>query len=92
MLTLRPDLIEAYINRAEVLLELNKTKEAMDLYSQALKQDSENADVYYNVSYVKSRFRFGFELFFVVGCSSILQSIMCYVVLFNAILIALKSK
>ena len=78
MLTLRPDLIEAYINRAEVLLELNKTKEAMDLYSQALKQDSENADVYYNVSYVKSRFRFGFELFFVVGCSSITKhNVLC---------------
>ena len=50
VLSLRPDFVEAYINRAEVLLELNRTKEAFALYAEALKQDSENADVHYNVS------------------------------------------
>ncbi|XP_072045716.1 protein O-mannosyl-transferase TMTC3-like [Amphiura filiformis] len=55
VLSLRPDFVDAYINRAEVLLEMNRTKEAFALYTEALSQDDENADVHYNLGVVYLR-------------------------------------
>ena len=46
---MRSDYTEAYINRGDVLMKLNKPKEAEETYLTALKYDNENADIYYNV-------------------------------------------
>ena len=46
---MRSDYTEAYINRGDILMKLNRPKEAEDTYLTALKYDNENADIYYNV-------------------------------------------
>ena len=48
-ISMRADYIQAYINRGDVLVRLNRTQEAMQVYEKALQFDSSNADIYYNV-------------------------------------------
>lgn len=49
-ISMRSDYTQAYINRGDVLLKLNRTKEAQQVYEKALFFDSTNPDIYYNVS------------------------------------------
>lgn len=48
-ISMRADYTQAYINRGDVLLKLNRTKEAQEVYERALFYDSNNPDIYYNV-------------------------------------------
>jgi tetratricopeptide (TPR) repeat protein len=50
-ISMRADYTQAYINRGDVLIKLNRTKEAQEVYERALLYDSANPDIYYNVSY-----------------------------------------
>lgn len=47
---MRPDFVDAYLRRAEVLLKLNRSEEAETVYRTALRFDDSNADIHYNVS------------------------------------------
>lgn len=49
-ISMRSDYIQAYLNRADVLIKMNRTKEAQQVYERALLYDNANADIYYNVS------------------------------------------
>lgn len=49
---MRSDYTQAYINRGDILIKLNRTKEAQEVYERALLYDSSNPDIYYNVSIV----------------------------------------
>lgn len=49
-ISMRADYIQAYINRGDVLVQLNRTQEALEVYEKALHFDKNNADIYYNVS------------------------------------------
>lgn len=49
-ISMRSDYIQAYLNRADVLIKMNRTKEAQQVYERALLYDSNNPDIYYNVS------------------------------------------
>jgi tetratricopeptide (TPR) repeat protein len=51
-ISMRADYTQAYINRGDILLKLNRTKEAQEVYERALFYDSNNPDIYYNVSTV----------------------------------------
>ena len=46
---MRADYTQAYINRGDVLIKLNRTQEARRAYETALTYDSHNPDIYYNV-------------------------------------------
>lgn len=50
-ISMRADYTLAYINRGDVLIKLNRTKEAQEVYERALFYDSNNPDIYYNVSF-----------------------------------------
>jgi len=54
-ISMRADYTQAYINRGDVLIKLNRTKEAQEVYERALFYDSNNPDIYYNVSIESSR-------------------------------------
>ncbi|XP_035211015.1 protein O-mannosyl-transferase Tmtc3-like isoform X2 [Stegodyphus dumicola] len=49
---MRADYIQAYINRGDILIKLNKTAEAQEVYEKALKLDANNPDIYYNLGVV----------------------------------------
>lgn len=49
-ISMRADYTQAYINRGDILIKLNRTKEAQEVYERALLYDSNNPDIYYNVS------------------------------------------
>lgn len=49
-ISMRADYTQAYINRGDILIKLNRTKEAQEVYERALFYDSNNPDIYYNVS------------------------------------------
>lgn len=49
-ISMRSDYIQAYLNRADVLIKMNRSKEAQQVYERALLYDSSNPDIYYNVS------------------------------------------
>lgn len=49
-ISMRSDYTQAYINRGDILIKLNRTKEAQEVYERALLYDSNNPDIYYNVS------------------------------------------
>merc|ERR1719282_2265568 len=51
-IAMRSDYIQAYINRGDVLLRMNKTEEALNIYKEALKYDNNNADIHYNLAVV----------------------------------------
>lgn len=50
-ISMRADYTQAYINRGDILIKLNRTKEAQEVYERALLYDSGNPDIYYNVSF-----------------------------------------
>lgn len=50
-ISMRADYTQAYINRGDILIKLNRTKEAQEVYERALLYDSANPDIYYNVSW-----------------------------------------
>ncbi len=49
---MRSDYVQAYINRGDVLLKLNRSDEAQEVYERALGYDSENPDLHYNLGVV----------------------------------------
>ncbi|XP_015913361.2 protein O-mannosyl-transferase Tmtc3 [Parasteatoda tepidariorum] len=49
---MRSDYIQAYINRGDILIKLNKTSEAREVYEKALSLDNNNPDIYYNLGVV----------------------------------------
>ncbi|KAH8413666.1 hypothetical protein KR222_003100, partial [Zaprionus bogoriensis] len=51
-ISMRSDYVQAYINRGDILMKLNRTAQAQQVYEQALLYDSENADIYYNLGVV----------------------------------------
>ncbi|KAG8177684.1 hypothetical protein JTE90_021982 [Oedothorax gibbosus] len=51
-ISMRSDYIQAYINRGDILIRLNRTHEAQSVYEQALKFDDGNPDIYYNLGVV----------------------------------------
>ncbi|XP_076343835.1 protein O-mannosyl-transferase Tmtc3-like isoform X2 [Tachypleus tridentatus] len=51
-ISMRADYIQAYINRGDILIKLNRTQEAQDVYERALQFDSNNPDIYYNLGVV----------------------------------------
>ncbi|OQR69138.1 transmembrane and TPR repeat-containing protein [Tropilaelaps mercedesae] len=51
-ISMRTDYIQAYINRGDVLIKLNRTLEAWHVYERALQLDQGNPDIYYNMGVV----------------------------------------
>lgn len=51
-ISMRADYVQAYINRGDILMKLNRTSQAQEVYEKALLYDSENADIYYNLGVV----------------------------------------
>ncbi|XP_074660010.1 protein O-mannosyl-transferase TMTC3-like isoform X2 [Tubulanus polymorphus] len=51
-ISMRADWIQAYINRGDVLLKLNRTLEAQQQYETALRYEPDNSDVHYNLGVV----------------------------------------
>ncbi|XP_026467394.1 transmembrane and TPR repeat-containing protein CG4050-like [Ctenocephalides felis] len=51
-ISMRADYTQAYINRGDVLIRLNRTLEAQEVYERALLYDSSNPDIYYNLGVV----------------------------------------
>ncbi|OQV18975.1 Transmembrane and TPR repeat-containing protein [Hypsibius exemplaris] len=51
-ISLRSDYVDAYINRGDVLLKMNRTDEAVAVYKKALEFNAENPDVFYNLAIV----------------------------------------
>ncbi|GIX68929.1 protein O-mannosyl-transferase TMTC3 [Caerostris extrusa] len=49
---MRSDYIQAYINRGDILIRLNRTQEAQKVYEKALQFDDGNPDIYYNLGVV----------------------------------------
>ena len=47
---MKPDYVDAYINRAELLLKMNQTDAAEKVYKAALRYGQQRADIHYNVS------------------------------------------
>lgn len=66
-ISMRADYTQAYINRGDILIKLNRTKEAQEVYERALLYDSTNPDIYYNVS-IKLRGRMERERERELGC------------------------
>ncbi|CAL1294996.1 unnamed protein product [Larinioides sclopetarius] len=48
-ISMKTDYIDAYMQRASLLLKLNRSEEAHDMYKQALKYDHMNPDIFYNM-------------------------------------------
>ncbi|XP_015921706.1 protein O-mannosyl-transferase Tmtc3 [Parasteatoda tepidariorum] len=48
-ISMKSDYIDAYMQRASVLLKLNRSEEAQDMYHEALKHDRLNPDLFYNI-------------------------------------------
>ena len=51
-ISMRADYVQAYINRGDILMKLNRTAQAQEVYEKALLYDSDNADIYYNLGVV----------------------------------------
>ena len=51
-ISLRSDYVDAYINRGDVLLKMNRTEEAVLVYKKALEINANNPDVHYNLAIV----------------------------------------
>ena len=49
---MRADYVQAYINRGDVLLKMNRTEEALAVYKSALSFDAANPDIHYNLGVV----------------------------------------
>lgn len=50
VISMRADYVQAYINRGDILIKLNRTEDAQRVYEKALQIDPANPDIYYNVS------------------------------------------
>lgn len=50
--SMRPDYVQGYINRGDIMVKLGRMKEAIEIYKTALKYEPDNADVYYNLGVV----------------------------------------
>ncbi|GFQ78783.1 protein O-mannosyl-transferase Tmtc3 [Trichonephila clavata] len=48
-ISMKTDYIDAYMQRASLLLKLNRSEEAHDMYKEALKYDHMNPDIFYNM-------------------------------------------
>ncbi|GIY10770.1 protein O-mannosyl-transferase TMTC3 [Caerostris darwini] len=48
-ISMKTDYIDAYMQRASLLLKLNRSEEAHDMYKEALKYDQMNPDIFYNM-------------------------------------------
>ena len=51
-LSMRSDYTQAYINRGDVLLRLNRSREAQQQYETALTYEPDNPDIHYNLGVV----------------------------------------
>ncbi|XP_065305258.1 protein O-mannosyl-transferase Tmtc3-like isoform X4 [Dermacentor albipictus] len=51
-ISLRSDFTDAYLNRGDFLLRMNRTKEAEAMYERALELDENNPDLYYNLGVI----------------------------------------
>ncbi|CAL4067251.1 unnamed protein product, partial [Meganyctiphanes norvegica] len=51
-ISMRADYTQAYINRGDILIKMNRTTEAQEVYERALFYDSTNPDIYYNLGVV----------------------------------------
>ncbi|KAH9362380.1 hypothetical protein HPB48_018032 [Haemaphysalis longicornis] len=51
-ISLRSDFTDAYLNRGDFLLRMNRTKEAEAMYERALELDESNPDLYYNLGVI----------------------------------------
>jgi tetratricopeptide (TPR) repeat protein len=51
-IAMRSDYVQAYINRGDVLLKMNRSDEALSVYQQALRHDPDNPDIHYNLGVV----------------------------------------
>ena len=51
-ISLRGDYVDAYINRGDILLKMNRTEEAVQVYKKALEFNADNPDVHYNLAIV----------------------------------------
>ena len=51
-ISMRADFTQAYINRGDVLMRLNRTDEAQEQYEIALRYENDNPDIYYNLGVV----------------------------------------
>ena len=49
---MRSDYTQAYINRGDVLLRLNRTRVAREQYEKALTYEPDNPDIHYNLGVV----------------------------------------
>ncbi|XP_071503726.1 protein O-mannosyl-transferase TMTC3-like [Diadema antillarum] len=52
---MRPDFVDAYINKGEILMKRGKLEEAESLYLQAVKLEPYNANIHYNLGIVAMR-------------------------------------
>ncbi|KAG8186483.1 hypothetical protein JTE90_009238 [Oedothorax gibbosus] len=48
-ISMKTDYTDAYIQRGNVLMKLNRSAEAHDMYKEALKHDHKNVDIFYNM-------------------------------------------
>ena len=51
-ISMRSDYTQAYINRGDILLRLNRTEEAKEVYQKALGYENDNPDLLYNMGVV----------------------------------------
>lgn len=50
--SMRPDYVQGYINRGDIMVRLGRKQEAIEQYNLALHYENDNADVYYNLGVV----------------------------------------
>ncbi|KAL4232814.1 Protein O-mannosyl-transferase tmtc3 [Mactra antiquata] len=49
---MRPDYIQGYINRGDIMMKLGRHTDAIAMYNEALRYEPDNADVHYNLGVV----------------------------------------
>lgn len=48
-ISMKPDFVEAHMNKGDLLLHLNRTEEAKEAFEMALRHDPEYTDAHYNL-------------------------------------------
>ncbi|XP_060080466.1 protein O-mannosyl-transferase TMTC3-like isoform X2 [Ylistrum balloti] len=51
-ISMRPDYVQGYINRGDIMVKMSRLPDALDQYKLALKYEPDNADVHYNLGVV----------------------------------------
>uniref|UniRef100_A0A0K2UVT7 dolichyl-phosphate-mannose--protein mannosyltransferase n=1 Tax=Lepeophtheirus salmonis TaxID=72036 RepID=A0A0K2UVT7_LEPSM len=51
-ISMRSDYVQAYINRGDILIKMNRTFEAQEVYEKALLYENSNPDLFYNLGVV----------------------------------------